>query len=125
MLYADAINLQGGANNDLAIIAEWLKVNKLSLNIQKRDYMCFSAKNKSHPGISLQMYGETIAEVNKSKLLCVVIDNKLSRKDHIAFVCRKVTRGIEVIIRARKVLRSESLKCLYYSLIYPYMIYSN
>ena len=30
-----------------------------------------------------------------------------------------------VLIKAGKVLRSESLKCLYYSFIYPYMIYYN
>ena len=122
---SNAISLQDGVNNDLAIIAEWLKVNKLSLNIKKTHFMCFSAKNKSRPGISLQIDGEAIAEVNKSKFLGVVIDNKLSWKDHISFVCRKVARGIGVIIKARKVLHNESLKCLYYSFIYPYMIYCN
>ena len=40
-------------------------------------------------------------------------------------MCRKVARGIGVIIKARKVLCNESLKCLYYSFIYPYMIYCN
>ena len=122
---SNAISLQDGVNNDLAIIAEWLKVNKLSLNIKKTHFMCFSAKNKSRPGIALQIDGEAIAEVNKSKFLGVVIDNKLSWKDHISFVCRKVARGIGVIIKARKVLYNESLKCLYYSFIYPYMIYCN
>ena len=122
---SNAISLQDGVNNDLAIIAEWLKVNKLSLNIKKTHFMCFSARNKYRPGISLQIDGEVIAEVNKSKFLGVVIDNKLSWKDHISFVCRKVARGIGVIIKARKVLHNESLKCLYYSFIYPYMIYCN
>ena len=122
---SNAISLQDGVNNDLAIIAEWVKINKLSLNIKKTHFMCFSAKNKSRPGISLQIDGEAIAEVNKSKFLGVVIDNKLSWKDHISFVCRKVARGIGVIIKARKVLHNESLKCLYYSFIYPYMIYCN
>ena len=32
---------------------------------------------------------------------------------------------IGVLIKARKVLRGGSLKCLYYSFIYPYMIYCN
>ena len=50
----------------------------------------------------------------------MVIDNKLSWKDHISFVCRKVARGIGVIIKARKVLHNESLKCLYYSFIYGF-----
>ena len=50
--------------------------------------MCFSAENKSRPGIYLQIDGEAIAEVNKSKFLGVVIDNKFSWKDHVSFVCR-------------------------------------
>ena len=122
---SNASSLQDGVNNDLAIIAEWLKVNKLSLNIKKTHFMCFSAKNKPSPCISLQIDGEALAEVDKSKFLGVIIDNKLSWKDHISFVCRKVARGIGVIIKARKVLHSESMKCLYYSFIYPYMIYCN
>ena len=122
---SNASSLQDGVNNDLAIIAEWLKVIKLSLNIKKTHFMCFSAKNKPSPCISLQIDGEALAEVNKSKFLGVIIDNKLSWKDHISFVCRKVARGIGVIIKARKVLHSESMKCLYYSFIYPYMIYCN
>ena len=38
----NAISLQDGVNNDLAIIAEWLKVNKLSLNIKKTHFMFLS-----------------------------------------------------------------------------------
>ena len=41
---SNAVSLQDGVNNDLAIIAEWLKVNQLSLNIKKTHFMCFSAK---------------------------------------------------------------------------------
>ena len=121
----NAISLQDGVNNDLAIIAEWLKVNKLSLNIKKTHFTCFSAKNKTTSCISLQIDWEAIAEVFKSKFLGVIIDNKLSWKVDKSFVCKKVARGIGVIIKARKVLHSESLKCLYYSFIYPYMIYCN
>ena len=77
---SNASSLQDGVNNDLAIIAEWLKVNKPSLNIKKTHFMCFSAKNKPSPCISLQIDGEALAEVNKSKFLGVIIDNKLSWK---------------------------------------------
>ena len=68
---SNASSLQDGVNNDLAFIAEWLKVNKLSLDIKEKNFMCISAKNKSSPCIS-------IAEVNKSKFLGVIIDKKLS-----------------------------------------------
>ena len=59
---SSAIVLQDGVNNDFAIIAEWLNVNKLSSNIKKTHFMCFSAKNKASPCISLQIDGEAIAE---------------------------------------------------------------
>ena len=72
--------------------------------------MCFSGKSKSRPGISLQMDGEAIAEDNKLKFLGVVIDNKLSWEDHISFVCRKIARGIGVIIMARKHSADRSIK---------------
>ena len=62
---SNANSLQDGVNNDLAVIAEWLKVNKLSLNIKKTHLMYFSAKNKPSPCISLQIDGEALAEVNK------------------------------------------------------------
>ena len=67
----------------------------------------------------------TIAKINKSNFLDVIIDNTLSWKDHISFERRNVARGIGVIIKARKVLHSESLKWLYYSIRYPYMINCN
>ena len=39
--------------------------------------MCVSAKSMSSPCTSRQIYWEAIAEVDKSKLLGVIIDNKL------------------------------------------------
>ena len=36
---SNASSLQDGVNNDLAIIAEWFKVNTLSLNINKTHFM--------------------------------------------------------------------------------------
>ena len=53
----------------------------------------------------------------------MIIDTKLSWKDYISFVCRKVARGIGVLIKARKILHSETMECSHYSLIYPLMIY--
>ena len=65
-----------------------------------------------------------IAEVTSSKFW-VYIDDKLNWRDHVSFVCRKVARGLGVIIKARKILKKESLISLYYSFIYPYLIYCN
>ena len=54
---SNASSLQDGLDNDLVIIAEWLKINELSLNIKMTHFMCFSAENKATPCISLQIDG--------------------------------------------------------------------
>ena len=87
--------------------------------------MFYNKKNKIKPDISLNIDGKDIVEVTSSKFLGVIIDNKLNWRDHVSFVCRKVARGLGVIIKARKVLQKGSLISLYYSFIYPYLIYCN
>ena len=128
VLFADHTNqFSSGVDATGIVITKWLKINKLSLNIKKTHYMCFQQKTKQimPADISSNIDGQVIAEVTSSKFLGVIIDDKLNWRDHMSFVCRKVARGIGVIIKARKVLEKESLISLYYSFIYPYLIYCN
>ena len=96
----DATGIQDGVNHDLAIITKWLKANKLSLNIKKDTLHVFFSKktNKVNPDISLKIDGVIIAEVTSWKFLGTIIDVKLNWKDHESFVCKKVARGLGVVI---------------------------
>ena len=112
-------------NSELAEIAKWLKVNKLSFNINKTQCMIFTTKRKIIPGIVINIEGHIINEVDSTKFLGIYLDNKLNWKKHIAYVSGKVARGIGLIIKARKVLNSDALITLYYSFIFPYLSYCN
>ena len=92
-------------NQELKEISEWLKVNKLSLNIKKTHYMIFTTKRKRLVDVSLQIDGHIINETNSTKFLGVIIDNKLSWKNHIKHVVGKVSRGIGMILKALKLLK--------------------
>ena len=72
-------------------------------------YVIHQKQNKIKPDISFNIDGQDIAEVTSSKFLGVIIDNKLNWRDHVSFVCRKIARGLGVIIKARKVLQKGSL----------------
>ena len=117
--------LESSINSELAEIAKWLKVNKLSLNINKTHYMIFTTKRKIIPGIVINIEGHIINEVDSTKFLGIYLDNKLNWKKHIAYVSGKVARGIGLIIKARKLLNSDALITLYYSFIFPYLSYCN
>ena len=112
-------------NEELKEISIWLKANKLSLNIKKTHFMIFSSKNKAHPNVYINIDGEHISENSKTKFLGVIIDNKLCWTDHILHISGKIARGIGVILKARKYLMKDSLVTLYYSFVYPYLIYCN
>ena len=79
-------------NSDLAEIAEWLKVNKLTLNINKTICMIW---------------------VSQTTFLGVIIDDKLNWKAHISYISGKISRAIGVIIKARN-LGKDALLSLYH-----------
>ena len=66
-----------------------------------------------------------ISEVRKIKFLGVMLDNKVNRKDHINYISGKVSRGIGMILKARRYPTKKALMTLYYSFIYPYLTYCN
>ena len=80
---------------------------------------------KDSLNVKLSIDGELINEVDKTKFLGVLIDNKLTRKQHIAYVSGKIARGIGMIIKARQYLNKQGLISLYYSFIHPYLTCCN
>ena len=80
---------------------------------------------KDSLNVKLTIDGELINEVDKTKFLGILIDNKLMWKQHIAYVSGKIARGIGMIIKARQYLNKQGLISLYYSFIYPYLTYCN
>ena len=117
--------LQSQINEDLNNIAIWLKVNKLSLNIKKTHFMIFTKRKNKVTDVAINIEGNAIAEVSQTKFLGVYIDNKLTWKKHIHYIAGKLSRGIGLVAKARKLLNYDALITLYYSFIYPYLCYCN
>ena len=71
----------------------------------------------------LLINGSRISEVNETKFLGVIIDNKLNWSPHIMYISKKIAKGIGIILKARKVFNNETLFSLYYTFVYPYLNY--
>ena len=67
-----------------------MAVNKLSINIDKTCYSIFGPKNKITKEIKLLVNNIRIKNVNYSKYLGVIIDNKLTWQYHIDYVYNKL-----------------------------------
>ena len=113
-------------NNELAKIIIWLKVNKLSLNLTKTNFMIFHPRQKKvNVNVPLTLKNTVIKQVTETKFLGVLIDQHLSWKPRVDFVSKKISKSVGIIAKARFYLSSQTLMTLYYSLVYPFLTYCN
>ena len=108
-------------NEDLRNIQDWLQCNKLSLNVLKTRYMVFTPKNKLIDDIEVKIHDVAIQRVYTTKFLRVQIDWKMQ----IEYTCKKLSKCVGILCKARKKLYKSTLISIYYSFAYPYFIYCN
>ena len=115
--HRDPAQLVSTLNAELINVANWIKANKLSLNLQKTNYMLFSNSITQLP--NQVIFSETvIKEVKSTKFLGITIDNKLSWKYHIDNICKTVSRNIGIINRVKQFLPLSVLLTLYVQLLF-------
>ena len=85
--------------------------------------MVFSLRKSYSVSDDVILKGEGIEQVSTFRFLGVIIDNKLCWSDHIQYIKKKLSKGIGILHKAKKILRKESLLTLYNCFIYPYIIY--
>jgi hypothetical protein len=110
-------------NNDLQLLADWFKANKLSLNIGKTNYMIFKGNNHVIDQFTLTINDNIINKVDKIKFLGIMIDKDLNWHEHIKYCIHKMSSGHYAINMTKNILAKEHLKILYYSLINSYLNY--
>ena len=113
-------------NEAIQNIDVWMKANKLSVNVDKTYYVIFQPKQKkSTQDFSLSIDDKLITRKQHVNFLGVLLDENLSWKPHINYICKKISKSIGIIYRARFNLLPGTKLSLYYSLIYPYLNYCN
>ena len=110
-------------NEEISKIYDWVNANKLSLNIDKTNFMLFTPKNVSHCIDDIVINQIKIQEVKETKFLGVIIDNKLKWSAHIMYISKKIAKGIGILLKSRKVFDNDTLLSLYHTFVYPYLHY--
>ena len=117
------VDLQNIVNNDLANVVKWLNSNKLSLNVNKSNFILFSNKKVEHE-LNIILDGKSLERVESTKFLGVIVDERLSWKQHIKYVKSKVSKAIGIITLCRKYFNCSTLVNLYYAFVYPLLTYN-
>ena len=109
-------------NIELDKLLQWIRANKLSLNVLKTKCMLFSNSLDILPH-NIKLDNTDIEVVSSMKFLGLIIDEKLSWKTHVDGICRTISRNIGIINKVKFYLPTSSLLMLYSTLILPYLNY--
>ena len=80
-------------------------------------------KNKSLKNVTLTLNKKAIQQSEYVKYLGVLIDSRLSFSHHITSISKKMSRVTGLMYRIRSCVNNKTLKMIYYSLIYPHLLY--
>ena len=117
-------SLESIINDQLSVVECWLSTNKLSLNIEKSNFVIFHpVQKKVNYDVHIQINGKFIKQEDHIKYLGVMLDSHLSWKTHVSSILKKLKRNIGLICKARHYVNLQILVNLYYCLIYPYLVY--
>jgi hypothetical protein len=114
-------------NSVLLTCLEWFNSNKLSVNLEKTNYMKFSTKNRVTDlnNLQVKVNDELLEQISYCKFLGVWIDNRLNWKHHILNTSNKLSKITGIFKKIRWKLGKNILAKLYYALAYPYFLYCN
>ena len=84
--------------------------------------MIFGNKRMPSP-LKLILEGNLLERTATTKFLGVYLDEKLNWNCHLNFVRNKISKGLGMLGRCRNILSNDILLTMYFSLIYPYLIY--
>jgi hypothetical protein len=103
-LFADDSNLFYSDNNlqnleilneQLILVGKWLCANKLSINIEKSNFVLFhSPQKKVNYSMNLKIHNNKMKEKKSVKYLGVIIDCNLNWKDHVFELCKKISNTL-------------------------------
>ena len=110
-------------SKELIKVNNWLISNKLSLNTDKSCYLNFSLFHQK-TDINIMIANKTLEKKTVTNYLGVLIDDRLSWKNHIHSINMKLRKGIGILNKLKEYVTLPTRKSLYYSLIFPYLDYN-
>jgi hypothetical protein len=115
------------ANTELTKISKWARKNKVRFNDKKSKVMLMTRrKRKEREEVEVYLNNKILRQVKTMKYLGIIIDNKLTFREHITRATEKFRKIIFVLSRSAKLnwgLSHKALKTLYTGGIQPLLLY--
>ena len=116
------------AREEMMNISEWMRINKLSINPQKIEYMIIGhprRTNKISSHEPLMLNGAEIKRVKETKSLGILVDEGLNWKEQYSKVKGKVSGGLWSLKKLMKIVPQSQLVNIYHALVESHLRYAN
>ena len=111
-------------NDYLQEIANWLGLNKLSLNTDKTIFVEFGNNYKSTPkNMNISIQGKNIKRVENTKYLGVTFDSNMKWESHIKNIYNKTKYLTFTLYKLSNIMTTENLRMVYYALFHSISSY--
>ena len=111
-------------NQDLRSLCNWLKANKIALNVTKTEFIFFRHPNKKIiPTLKLKIDGKRLYPSHSVKYLGVQLDEFLSFKQHTYQIASKLRRANGMISKIRHYLSPDIVRSIYFAISDSHLTY--
>ena len=98
-------NLNKTVNFDLSNLGQWLRANKISLNVNKTEIVVFRSPAKQiYKNLNFRLSGQKNEPKCCTKYLGVIIDEHLSFNEYMNSLKQKLNRANSILAKLTKVL---------------------
>ena len=117
------LNLERRVNAQLENIDKWFRMNKISLNYSKTNYMIFNKHPHKTCNYEFNLKIYNIVRVSTVKYLGVILDENLTWSQHLKYLSSRLAKHSELFYRLHNYVSREILCKLYFGLIYSRVQY--
>ncbi len=112
-------------NTSAGQIATWCRENKMAVNVEKTKTLLVTTqqkrsklkKNQQDQILYVRLNEQPLSQIQKEKLLGVVIDQDLTWNNHVKCVCNTVSRNLALFRRIKSYLPFDTIKLCYQNFI--------
>ena len=123
---SSTVILEDSLNADLTVIAEWLNMNKLMLNLEKTKLTVIGSEKKCNAiSLSVRVGEKEVKEVNKLEYLGVTLTSNFKWSEHIEKISGKINKHLGLLKQTKHLLPRNARLLLYNSLVLPIFDYAD